>query len=360
MAKAKYYRRPDGLYETIKTVNGKRVAFRGRTVREVDQKILDYKEAQAKGRLFPVVADEWLAEIEKTIRNSTYKVYSKSLERLSEAFPGSVKSIKPIDVKRYLQRFGDDGYAKQTVKVELNVFKQILSHAVIAGDIDVSPAVEVKVSRGLPQKKRSTLTEEQEAKVATFRGDNWLLGAFLMFTGMRRGELMALRWEDVDRKEKVIHVNKKVNYSFGNHGRLENFLKSERGRRDVPLLDSLSSVLPRNRIGLVFPDPDDGGIMTARHLLNTWEAYCRDVGLAETVTDDNGKTKTVYPITPHCFRHTFRTICFEAGATSMEAAAWMGDTEEVSNAVYTHLREAKAKRGVDCVNDYLAERAAAL
>ena len=38
MAKDKYYKRPDGLYEVSRTINGKRVRFRGKTCREVDQK----------------------------------------------------------------------------------------------------------------------------------------------------------------------------------------------------------------------------------------------------------------------------------------------------------------------------------
>ena len=59
MAKEKYYKRPDGLYEVSRTIGGKRVRFRGKTCREVDQKILAYREDRAQGRNFPVVADEW-------------------------------------------------------------------------------------------------------------------------------------------------------------------------------------------------------------------------------------------------------------------------------------------------------------
>lgn len=45
----KYYKRPNGLYEAIRVINGKRVAFRGRSGKEIEQKMLAYKE-QAKGR----------------------------------------------------------------------------------------------------------------------------------------------------------------------------------------------------------------------------------------------------------------------------------------------------------------------
>ena len=42
MTKKKYYQRPDGLFETSRTVNGKRIFFRGKTCAEVDRKILAY------------------------------------------------------------------------------------------------------------------------------------------------------------------------------------------------------------------------------------------------------------------------------------------------------------------------------
>ena len=48
--KGKYHIRPDGLHESIRTINGKRVAFRGKTDREVDRKILEYREEAERGR----------------------------------------------------------------------------------------------------------------------------------------------------------------------------------------------------------------------------------------------------------------------------------------------------------------------
>lgn len=42
----KYYKRPDGLYETIRKIDGKRVAFRGHTVAEVDRKLIEFQGIQ--------------------------------------------------------------------------------------------------------------------------------------------------------------------------------------------------------------------------------------------------------------------------------------------------------------------------
>lgn len=152
---SKYYVRPDGLHESIRRINGKRVAFRGKTDREVDRKILEYQESDKSGRLFSEVADEWERAHEAEVSESTRKVYSYSVKRLKAEFDGvHVKDIEPIDIKNYFTRFEKKGYSKNTVSAELAVCKMILSHAVLKKDIRVSPAVEVKKSRGLPCKKR--------------------------------------------------------------------------------------------------------------------------------------------------------------------------------------------------------------
>ena len=80
--KSKYDGRKDGTHEAIRTINGKRVAFRGKSDREVDRKILEYNEKQDSGRKFPVIADEWEREHEKEVPESTRRVYSFAVKRL--------------------------------------------------------------------------------------------------------------------------------------------------------------------------------------------------------------------------------------------------------------------------------------
>lgn len=235
------------------------------------------------------------------------------------------------------------------MQIELSVCKMIFAHAVLAGDIDVSPAQEVKKSRGLPVKKRDALTMEQETAVKAAgiaqEGRWWLFGYLLLYTGMRRGEALALSYSDIDRKAGVIHVTKKLSYAYGQKPIMEDHLKSENGRRDVPLLPPLADALPRNRLGLIFPGAD-GGFMRASEITKNWRNYCRDVGLNEIQKTSIGTMET-FPVTPHCFRHSFATICYEAGLDPRQAAQILGDTPEVLEAVYTHLREGKQQTAAE-------------
>ena len=362
MAKSKYYRRPDGLYESIRTINGKRVAFRGKTCREVDRKILEYHQEAERGRTFPVIADEWEREHERGVTEATRRVYSVAVRRLKAAFPGLVSDVRPLDVKRYISDFERQGRAANSVQIELAVCKMIFAHAVLRGDIDVSPAAEVKKSRGLPAKKREALTEEQEALVkaagSAQKGRWWLFGYLLLYTGMRRGEALALSYSDIDRKAGVIHVTKKLSYAMGQFPVLEDHLKSANGRRDIPLLPPLADALPKTRVGLIFPGKD-GGFMRASEITTNWRNYCRDVGLNELQYNDDGEPVETFPITPHCFRHSFATICYEAGLDPRQAAQILGDTPEVLEGVYTHLRDGRRRTAAEKLLEHFGGKEAA-
>lgn len=355
--KAKYYVRTDGLHESIRTINGKRVAFRGKTDREVDRKILEYREDAALGRMFRDVADDWERGHEAAISASTRRVYSYAVKRLKAAWDSKrVSALRPLDVQRYFTAFEKEGHSVNTVQIELTVCRMIFAHAVLYGDMDVNPAAEIRCSRGLPAKKREALTEEQEKRVKACtvepRGEGWLLGLLLLYTGLRRGEALALSYSDIDRKNKCIHITKKLSYVATQQPKLEDWLKSENGRRDVPLLPPLAEALPKNRVGLIFPGKD-GGFMRASELRSVWRKFCRDAGLNSFEYLD-GKAVETFPVTPHCFRHSFATICYEAGIDPRQAAQMLGDTPDVLERVYTHLRDAHRATAAEKLEAYFA------
>ncbi len=342
MSVSKYSKRKDGLYVANRTINGKRKVFYGRTCKEVDEKIRAYQEDVQKGAKFPERADEWERQREPHISESTRKAYAYAVRRLQEAFPGYVRDIRPIDVERYLAAFTGQGYKAATVNTEYTVLKQILAYAVIQGDADSNAAELVKKPK-TAKTTRKALTVEQEQSVQTCRaGEWWLLGMMLLYTGGRRGEVLALNWEDIDYKAGVIHFGKKLNYAFGNRPKLENRMKTSNGVRDVPIFPPLAAVLPHNRIGKIFHG-SDGEYLTASQLKSAWGAYCRDAGL-------DG-------VTPHQFRHSFATLCLESGISSETAAAWMGDTPQVVAAVYQELRPGKAAEDAEKMGAYLDEKA---
>lgn len=346
--KGKYYQREDGLYEVSRTINGKRVRFRGKTCREVDQKILAYREEQAKGRMVEAVVNEWLTMREAELSASANIVYRYAADRLIVAMRGKrVSDVKPIDCVRHMDSLKRKGYARGTLTIDMAVMNGVFAYAVLSGDVDINPAAEVSLPSNLPSKTRHALTVEQEQKVIACRsGEWWLLGLMLLYTGCRRGELLALDWQDIDRQNGVIHITKKLNYSAGNHPALERHLKNGISR-DIPLLDALEDILPRGRVGKIFHN-SAGGYISASQFNTLWRDYCTDTGLL----DADGKPS----VTPHCFRHSMATMCYESGLDSRATAAILGDTEKTTEDIYIELRKRHELTQVERLNAYLAMR----
>ena len=144
-------------------------------------------------------------------------------------------------------------------------------------------------------------------------------------TGLRRGELIALRWRDVDFQRSSIRVAG----SYAN-GQLTT-PKSGRGRV-VPMVPEVAGVLARlaqraDWVGeddLVFPG-DAGGYIDGSALRRRFVAACARAELR--------------PIRFHDLRHTFGTLAVRGAESIVELQAWLGHAEVRTTMRYTHYRE---------------------
>ena len=147
--KPKYYIRPDGLHEAIRKIDGKRVAFRGRTDAEVEQKMIAYQNTIRDGWPFSKVADAWWDEHEPTIEENTKKGYRPAHRRAKEQFGSvAIKTIRPQDVQKFINAFAR-GRSQKTVTNQLLILNLIFSYAVVHGDAESNPCTYVKIPRGL-------------------------------------------------------------------------------------------------------------------------------------------------------------------------------------------------------------------
>lgn len=345
----KYYQRPDGLFESIRTINGKRVPFRGRTCREVDRKILEYREKLERGRTVKEICDEWQRAREPEISESTRKTYAAMSAHLLDALGEKpAKDVKPLDLERLLLRMKERGRRAGTIGMVQTICIQVFRWAVVHGDIDVSPAAEIRMPKGTERRRRGSLTAEQIQTVTQYRGDGWLLGLMLLYTGMRRGELMALRYEDIDRKAGTITICRKVNYAY-QPARIEEQTKTAAGMRTIPLLSPVRNALPKGRLGLIFHQ-EDGGVLDTAALAKMWAAFLNGTGLE----GPEGQK-----ITPHWMRHTFATICYDAGVDVKSAANFLGHADEkITMGIYTHLSKTREQRSAEQLEAYVAKEAA--
>lgn len=329
-------KRKDGLIQRQVTVNGKRKVFYGKSERELNRKIAEYRDEKRRGRLFSTVAEEWEEEHFPTLEYNTLKGYRPALRRAVEEFGEQpVSAIKPKDIERYLLRFAAKGYAQKTVRTQLLVLHLIFTYAVLEGDIEYNPAEPVKVPRGLPKKPRDIPAPEELAAVKkNVNAPFGLFAFFLLYTGCRRGEALALTQRDIDRKSKRIRVNKSV-YHESNKAMLKQ-PKTAAGEREIVLLDILAAKLPKGKPdALLFPN-EQGGLMTETQFQRQWERYCQAVG---------------FHITPHQLRHAYATILFDAGLDAKDAQEMLGHANlSTTRDIYTHITQSRRDKTAALLN----------
>lgn len=239
-------KRKDGRYvraiQDRKT--GRRVYFYGTSEREINKKILEYTAKSEKGRLFSEVADEWWSiEVEK-LSPSTIKGYRAATDRIIEYFGQEyISEIETSDINKVLNKLARLGLAKKTVKNHKIIINRIFHFAVIEGDIRYNPANEAELPRNLPETKRRPATPAEESTIRK-SSEIWLLPYMALTTGMRKGELLGLKWEDVDLENNLIYVRRSVWYGNGTHIKEP---KTEAGKRKIPIIIPLREELIKHK-----------------------------------------------------------------------------------------------------------------
>ena len=353
-------RRKDGRWMENITIDGKRRSFYGKTKAEVLQKIRDFEGAKMKSPLFLAAADAWHTERLEQVTEKTATNYTAPLRRAIERFGDiEITEITPAMVQGYVNSIAAQKFAKRTVQLHLDVVRMIFDHAIVqpGAKIAANPCAAVKIPKGLAQKKRLPPTDEQ-MRVVDPNCRFGLFAYFLMYSGLRPGELRALRYEDIDREKKLIHVTKAVT-NPSNQAYIK-ITKTEAGTRTVDLLDVLAEVLPNKKHGYVF-----GGDrpLSKTQFRKEWIWFCREVGLARKEETehiaDNGRryvrTEWKPLVTPHQFRHAYASMLDDAGIDETVAKDLLGHSSiVVTKDVYTHLRAAKKERAAGKLNEYLA------
>ena len=322
-------RRKDGLWQEQVTVteNGRKKQryFYGKTKTAVLRKIADYQEAQAVGPTFETVADEWWEEAEPALAETTRRGYRPAKARaVAELGPLRIRQLRPLDIARFLDKcIKENKMADKTARTQLMVVNLICRYAVRSGALDTNPARDLTVPKGLQKHRRDIASPEDIAKVkSSFDLPFGDFAYWALYTGCRRGELLALTWEDVDLENRTITVGRSAFRAETGKMAFKD-PKTESGIRVVPLLDKLAEKITPGT-GPVFPGAA-GDFMTEWEEWKGWQEYREMTGIT---------------CTPHQLRHAFATMLFEAGVSESDAQDILGHAQiSTTKDVYTHIRE---------------------
>ena len=351
----------------ITTMTGDRVYVSATSQEALDKKLAQLKKEIGVGvdisdnTLFNDYSIIWLNTYKKPprVRQNSYDTMKYHLEKyVAPCFEGlRLKEIKPVHIQYFLSAIADKSFSVQSKCLQL--VRNVFLSAEDNGLIYKSPVRSSDKPSGARPKEKEALTNDQVKRLldATKGTRAYLFCLLVLSTGLRRGEVIGLMWEDIDFETGYINVtHNKALLPHGNDAPVTSLLKSEAGRRRLPMPLLLRHVLEeekrRSTSPFVLP-MKDGSSLTKGGFDALWRIVENRIAddkhpLGSVRGSNCGGKFTVcldFHVHPHLLRHTYITQLFESGLDIKQVQYLAGHSKpEVTMEIYTHYRR-KAREG---------------
>lgn len=242
------------LVETDKLPNGKKNLL---SLREQEEQIkLDLKDGIRAGMgkmMLNDMFDIYFAT-KHNLKQSTRTNYRYMWDKYARNTIGmkKINLIKKSDILHFYHDLLDKGFKPNSTEIMNTILHSTLQMAVDDGYIRLNPTAgcmaEIKKSHDWDKPKRHALTIEQQEVFIRYTGQSdmykhWLpLFTTLLGTGCRIGEIIGLRWEDVDFKNNIISINHNMVYRVQDNGKCEFHITTPKTRNSVRIIPLLSQV----------------------------------------------------------------------------------------------------------------------
>ncbi|WP_461220897.1 tyrosine-type recombinase/integrase [Lactococcus cremoris] len=294
---------------------------------------------------FKELYEEWLLVYEKEVQNSTYYKTTRAFDKhvLPKLGQTKLSEFTPMQ----LQKFRNDLAGKLKFARKLfGMVRKVFNHAALLSYIQANPAAPVTsqgIKKKVEEKKDFYDTDELRdfmdlvektddiKKIALFR--------ILAFTGIRKGELLALEWKDY--RKSTLDINKAISHSPVGYETLPPKANSNRllslDVKTCQILDDLHNMFPNST--RIFESKKGGMLSPSKP--RKW--------LLDILKDKN-----IEPIRIHAFRHTHASLLFESGMSLKQVQYRLGHSDlKTTMNIYTHITKfAKDKIGQQ-FSDYI-------
>lgn len=280
----------DGTFEDAKAARAELVGKvrKGETVRPSKATFGEY-------------AETWLTGLSKRPRTIDAYRYALDKHLLPRFRRRKLAEISTDSVAKMVADMQKDGFAGWTIQGTLSTLSGCLGHAKRRGLIPANPVSDLlrdeRPTVGGDEKR--VLDEAEIAAVLEKATDTFRpLIAVLIFGGLRHGEALGLRWQDVDFEQGFLHVR----FQLSPQRELAE-LKTKSGRRDVVLIPQLARTLKEHRLASRFSQPAD-------FLFAAPDGRGRDQRSAGRGIERTLKRAGLegQGISAHAFRHTFASL----------------------------------------------------
>jgi len=299
------------------------------------------------------LGEKWLEGAGRRLKGSTCSTYSVIFRAHVLPRFGSTPASRLTgeDIGDCLRQLRRKGLAQSTIAGISTVLRGILSLAANLGEIDSVPKWDMPPSGGarqaqvLSEEERGTLTEHLINNI--YNNPEYLGLLLCLYTGMRLGEICALRWGDAPRNGGAIHIRRTVQrvYRGGRTQLVFDTPKSVSSNRVIPIPAFLADAFEalRGADGDFLLTGDDR-CMDPRTMQNHFKALLKRCGLRN--------------VNFHSMRHSFATECVEAGFDAKTLSNILGHANvAVTLNTYVHPSFGAMRRVMDGIGLTASQKA---
>lgn len=284
--------------------------------------------------------ENWMVKYkQRSIKPATYDRLVTSLalmkkHRIADIPPSALTSD---DIQSYLNDLVTDGYALTTIKKQFHLLTGYLRYANSVGEVErpIHNTAQLPTRSVVLKPEKEVVAYSPPEQMAlrqvlrTAKHPAYSLALFMMETGTRVGEALALTWRDINWSRRSVRIDKTVVH-LGNSKRsfIQNEAKSYTSNRTIPLstgaLELLTKMFEKatDRNGLIFQV--DGHTITYESVRYHIQSACREANVPY-----HGQ---------HVFRHTFATNCYNRGCDVKKLSKLLGHANvTVTYNIYIHL-----------------------
>jgi integrase len=286
----------------------------------------------------------WMEDRRDTVSARTWRVQESMLRNRVNPYIGDVRLCKltPADVRGMYRRLLSDGLTPSTVGRVHAILKQALRDAVRDKHIRDNPLEDVKAPKQERKEKNVLTPDELRRLLETVRGGRFE-GVFYLcsLVGLRIGETLALRYEDVDLERGTIRVERTL------HEGECSAPKTQSSRRTLTLPQKALEALVRhcggrnNPRGYLFATTSGKPVDVSNFYRWSWRPALRKAGLPETLT-------------PHQLRHGTASLLLNQNVPVPVVSRYLGHANPgITMKVYAHMIDGTSGMAADGIDQAL-------
>ncbi|KHD34205.1 recombinase XerC [Clostridium acetobutylicum] len=316
----------------------------------------------------------WLFEVVRVssnIKPSTFNRYEgiyRNYIKDSDIYGIKLMDIKQLTLQRYYNKLYNSGKSSNVIKNLNKLLKSFFYYEVDEGYLVKNPCGKRLVIPGEQKVSNKEIEVFSDSEIKTLikalNGNN-LKGLILIAlgTGLRRGELLALKWSNLDEKSLTLNIEKSISQisvidkdGKRKYKTIEQTPKTINSIRKVPIPKNIMHVFEEQKIlqkknklkaGTSYEDSDyiftteNGKILNGRNVLRAYERILKNAGI---------KYKKF-----HALRHTYATKLFERGEDLKTVQMLLGHSDiSITSNIYTHVMPEKKISAAEKLNDLFA------